>query len=159
MIALTSVLALGLVVLTAACFGEQAVSIPEGPEGGRCAPARFSPTYFPWRGFKQGPGLVTSEGSDSIVQWFPPTKSPAETYLTLTSHFEPPADLGEFPKVPVHGRDGRLVWIGDPGVGELALYWSEGDEACDHYSLHLLDRSFSEREAEDELARVARSLK
>ena len=66
--------------------------------------------------------------------------------------------LSEFPTVRVRGVNGHLVWIGDPGIGELALTWKEGDQLCRWYTLSVSSVGLTQREAEVVVQEVAASL-
>jgi hypothetical protein len=67
-------------------------------------------------------------------------------------------DLEGFPTTEVRGTTGYLVWVGDPGVGDLALTWFEGSGPCRSFSLHFRDPALSQRKAEAMIERIARSL-
>ena len=43
----------------------------------------------------------------------------------------------DYPQAEVRGHVGDLMWIGDPGVGGVALSWREGPGPCTTYELHL----------------------
>ena len=64
---------------------------------------------------------------------------------------------GGFEGVKVRGHPAYLVWIGDPGVGQLALFWNE-DGPCEAYSLHLLYQGASQRATEREIMKIGRGL-
>jgi hypothetical protein len=60
--------------------------------------------------------------------------------------------------VEIRGVDGHLIWVGDPGVGELVAAWSEGSAECESYRLHLRLPGRTEQETERERRRIAASL-
>ena len=125
-----------------------------------CSAPDFAPTYLPWakKGDLPEPEVFGAQ-LNSITQWVAPPSYGSAATIGLIRRYHPWDDEGKFPKVPVHGNEGLLVWVGDPGVGELSLHWSEGDEPCDNYGLSMVNRKLGERGAERELARVARSLR
>ncbi len=125
---------------------------------GPCTAPEFGPTYLPWEKRVPEPETFSAQ-LNFIQQWIAPSSYGSAATVGLVRRYLPWEDHKDFPKVPVRGNEGRLVWIGDPGVGELSLQWSEGDEPCDNYGLYLLDRTLNERQAENELAHVARSLR
>jgi len=146
---------LPFLVLLAACDagGSEEVAAPVACE----APA-FAPTEFPWNGPTSEPETFSAQ-LNSISQWLPPPDYKQAATLTLVRRYNPWEDTEGSAEVPVRGTQGRVVWIGDPGTGEVSLQWSEGDASCEHYGLYLLHQSLAEREAEKELARIARSLR
>jgi hypothetical protein len=68
-------------------------------------------------------------------------------------------DLDDFPVTRVRGQPARLVWIGDPGVGEVALTWREGSGSCRWHVLTLSSTGKSQKDAESALKEVAASVR
>lgn len=124
-----------------------------------CDAAGFAPTYLPWEEEPvPEPEMFTAQ-LNNIQQWTTPANAKTVVQVALVRRYRPWEDNKEFPKVPVRGTEGRLVWIGDPGVGQLSLQWSEGEEVCDNYGLYLTMPAVSQRKAEAEMARISRSLR
>jgi hypothetical protein len=129
----------------------------------RCEPASFRVTRLPWlaRGSEvPPPETVMEEGSTSLVWFEDPERRWDGRYVALQATSEPPfgSDLDGFPTASVRGRVGHLVWVGDPGVGELALTWQEGDASCSWHSLRISGEGLGEDEAVSQLRQVASSL-
>ena len=135
-------------------------STPEAaPRPAECTEPEFEPTYLPWvKGSIPEPEQFAAQ-LNFTEQWVTPSGAKQVAKVTLVRTYRPWKETTHMPEVPVRGTEGHLIWIGDPGVGELALPWSEGDEPCDHYVLYLLDQSLNEREAEREMGRISRSLR
>lgn len=150
------VAALFLVFLAACNEGD---SPSEEPTANACETPGFAPTYLPWKkGSIPEPETFTAQ-LNTILQWTTPAGAKNVVSVELVRRHNPWEDNKEFPKVPVRGTEGRLVWIGDSGVGQLSLQWSEGDDPCDNYGLYLLLPGASQRKAEAEMARISRSLR
>jgi len=139
------------------------VAGPESPQAATeaCDPAPFWPTYLPW--LKTGelvpsPEVLTDGGNVSLV-WFQGERSLQAPHVSLTtwasSPFQPPE---ESPSVVVWGSTGHLLWVGDAGVGEVAIVWTQEPGPCGSFSLHLVDPSLSRGEAEAEIRLIADSL-
>ena len=146
----------GLMVMGVAC---NETAEPEATKRIECTEPEFAPTYLPWeKGSIPEPELFFAQGN-ATAQWVAPAdaKSPGKVSLVRAARPWKTYER-EFPIVPVRGTEGTLVWIGDPGTGELSLQWSEGDQPCDHYAIYLLLPSVSQRDAEKEMARISRSL-
>lgn len=124
-----------------------------------CAAPEFAPTYLPWDDGQIAAPETRSEGRDAISEWNAQGRAKFKPRVSLVRRYHAWTDTKHYPKLPVRGTEGYVVWIGDPGVGELSLRWSEGDQPCDHYALYVLDQSLNERQAENELARISRSLR
>jgi hypothetical protein len=132
-----------------------------GPDA--CPAAPFSVSRLPW--LEEGSEVPTpeliEEGIGAILVWFEdPTERSSGRYVALRRSTMPSVGEGltEFPTVRVRGVNGHLVWIGDPGIGELALTWKEGDQLCRWYTLSISSVGFSEREAEEVIRDVAASI-
>lgn len=132
----------------------------------KCDPASFRPPYLPWLDKDEDPPPPDRErdGRNMVLTWS--DRSNDDVYVALVTHYDNAVPVAgtDFdadnppPSVRVRGSEGYLMWIGDPGVGELAILWAEGRDPCGSYSLHLLDRRMSEDTAESELRKVAKSL-
>jgi hypothetical protein len=129
-----------------------------------CETPAFTPTYLPWLRANETPPAPRTTGgteaSDRTLVWFASEhREYEEQYVALTTQLAPHADLEHFEQVvPVRGHDGHVIWIGDPGVGEVSLQWMEREDPCGSFALHMSSIGFSERGAVRKLARVARSL-
>lgn len=101
------------------------------------------------------------EDDGSLLVWFEDEDRRWNArYVGLRRSSNPPLDpdLGEFPTVPVRGESGQLVWVGDPGVGELALVWSDNEASCGWYTLGLGSVGLTQRQAEVTIREIAASL-
>jgi hypothetical protein len=128
-----------------------------------CAPPPYSVSRLPWLspGAQVPAPEVSQDGMSSVSVWFEDADARwSGTYIALISSPRSPVgdDLDTFPRVEVRGVQASLVWVGDPGVGELALVWTEGTGACTWRVLSLGTQGFSERQAEQALGQVANSL-
>jgi hypothetical protein len=132
-----------------------------GPDA--CPVAPFTVSRLPW--LEEGsevpaPGVI-EEGVDAVLVWFEdPIERSSGRYVALKRSAIPPVSEGldEFPAVQVRGVNGYLVWVGDPGIGELALNWWEGDQLCRWYTLSISSVGLSQREAEVAIREIAASL-
>lgn len=123
----------------------------------RCDPPPMRATYLPWLRPGQEPSAPRErwDGSNALLTWSGPRE---KDRITLVRHFaEGDLDL-ETKSVKVGGTKGWLVWVGDPGVGELMLAWTEGSGICSGYSLHLETVGLTESDAEREIRRVGDGL-
>jgi hypothetical protein len=127
-----------------------------------CSPVPFAPSYLPW--LSEGepvprPEQRSEAQGDLLMTWSGGGRRGWEgAGITLVTLFVTPEPGQDAMTVPVRGTEGALTWIGDPGVGELSLTWSEDGAPCGSYRLHLLAGSLTERQAEAELLRIAESL-
>ena len=145
-----------LLVVGVAC---EETTTPAAEKRVECEGPEFAPTYLPWeKGSIPEPELFFAQGN-ATAQWVTPADAKTPARVSLVRAARPWKDTKHMPLVPVRGTEGWLVWIGDPGTGELSLQWSEGDQPCDHYAIYLLLPSVSQREAEQEMARISRSLR
>lgn len=113
-------------------------------------------SYLPW--LKEGENVPPPEkgqrGDRAVFTW----QGPDENRVSLVRHPSTEAEAWEGGSIPVRGVRGVIVWVGDPGVGDLSLLWSEDSTRCSDYSLHLSTKGMSEREAEGEIEKIAASL-
>jgi len=136
----------------------------EQPSVDTCSFPAFRPTFLPWDGDGQPPEPreVVEEGNAIFVWFSDEGEEHKAPYVSLVAQLEPvfgeAGDLDGFPTAEVRGTTGYLVWVGDPGVGELALTWFEGSGPCQSYSLHFRDPGLSQADAEATIERIARSL-
>jgi hypothetical protein len=144
-----------------ACDSEEPEPTPEAtPEATACEAAEFAPTYLPWVKGNSIPEPETFTAQLNTTQhWTTPEGAKNVVAVDLVRRYQPWEDHEDFQKVPVRGTEGRLVWIGDPGVGQLSLQWSEGEEICDNYGIYLTLPGASQRKAEAEMARISKSLR
>ncbi len=122
-----------------------------------CEAAGFRPTYLPWDpgGDRESAPDEDTDRGDAVLRWEEPS---GPGYVALVTHLEPEDFEGQgYPDVAVRGRKGQLVWIGDPGVGELSIRWREGLAECESFSLHLLLVA-DQADVEEEIGKVAGSL-
>ncbi|HXF71859.1 MAG TPA: hypothetical protein VNO79_04515 [Actinomycetota bacterium] len=131
-----------------------------------CPLPEFRPTRLPWLPASSPlptPEEVTYEGGASSLVWFQDPQARWEgRYLALTTYrtgpFGPLEDLAGSPTVTVHDQTGHLIWVGDPGVGELAIVWSEGSGECPWFALRMITTGLTQSAAEAQLRAVAASL-
>ena len=139
----------------------------------RCEPPAFRPTYLPWLRSAEfvPPPVKTRVGrKGASITWYAtgrpgwevdPPEITSDSSLVLERTFQPrfriPKDH-DYPVVEVRGVKGRLTWVGDPGVGGLAVFWSEGESTCDSFALHLLAQNLDEEGAERQAKRIAASI-
>lgn len=149
------------VVLAGAACGPEVAEV-ERPAAGPCEPAAFHPTYLPWGKEDPDDPQQSARGNDATLVWTGPSDDgKGRAAVSLVTRYETidGDELDEFPSAPVRDTRGWLVWVGDPGVGELSLLWEETVDPCGAYELHLLDRSLSESDAEKEIKRIAEGLR
>jgi len=130
-----------------------------------CEPAPFRVMYLPWlpEDAEVPAPIVLQDEDSAILVWFEDQKLEWDgAYVTLQTSPKPPlggpAFLRDFPTTSVRGEVGYLVWVGDPGVGELDITWSEGAGPCNWYSLGMSRVGATQAEAESAISAVADSL-
>jgi hypothetical protein len=132
----------------------------DGPDA--CPAAPFTVSRLPWleEGSEVPAPELIEEGVDAILVWFEdPNERWSGRYVALRRSTMPLVEgLSEFPTVRVRGVNARLVWIGDPGVGELALTWKEGDQVCRWYTLSISSAGLNQGEAEAAIRDIAASI-
>jgi hypothetical protein len=114
-----------------------------------CPPPNLWPTVLPWvdQGQTVPPPDLIHYGTDAdpngrLVWAADPDAfdtagfSDTDVVVVARLHDHEPFG-GDVPEVEVRGRTAQLMWIGDPGVGELQLVWSEGNGPCDTYAVGL----------------------
>ena len=142
-----------------------AAPTPTPPHPETCHPPPFRPTYLPWlRAGEPVPEPKRArDGRNLWLVWYKePNAEPTQRWgASLATAYEPPEKSARrhFPAVHVRGVTGRLVWVGDPGVGLLTVEWAEGTHACESFVLGLSTTGMSERQAEAEIVRMAGSLR
>lgn len=126
-----------------------------------CPTAPLLLTRVPWLPFGSsipGPELVQDRFGSTLV-WFEDADLRwAGPYAAIKRSSRPLVgyDLSGFPTLRVRGGFGHLVWIGDPGIGELALVWREGVEPCSWFSLSMSSVGLTETAAEREIRTLVR---
>ena len=132
----------------------------DGPDA--CPAASFTVSRLPWleEGSEVPEPEFIEEGVDAILAWFEdPTERWSGRYVAFRRSTMPLVEsLSEFPTIRVRGVNGRLGWIGDPGVGELALTWKEGDQLCRWYTLSISSAGLNQGEAEVAIRDIAASI-
>jgi hypothetical protein len=130
-----------------------------------CDPPSFRPSYLPWvkAGDPIPPPEERRDGRNVVLTWLGDSGSDRRRpYVSLVAEYRSSlaasVDHSPTSAIDVRGTTGYVSWVGDPGVGELAVVWSENDQPCGTFSLHLLDSEFSEARAESEIKQVAVSL-
>ena len=154
-------LAISLSLVLSACASGGAADDAQ-PAAGPCDPAGFHPTYLPWGKEDPNDPQQSARDKDAVLVWTGPSgDGKGRAAVSLVTRYETidGDELDEFPSAPVRDTRGWLVWVGDPGGGELSLLWEETVEACGSYELHLLDQSLSESDAEKEIKAIAESLR
>ena len=157
----------------------EAVKHPSTPgddqERIRCDPPPFRPTYLPWLRSTESvppPDKTRVGRNGASLSWYAtgrpgwevhPPEITSDSYLGLERTLRPRFRVNkdhrrDYPVVEVRGTKGRLTWVGDPGVGELAVFWSEGESICDSFALHFLAQNLAENDAETEAKKIARSI-
>jgi hypothetical protein len=159
----TSLIGLAVAVaLAAPACSSGKVAEEERPAAGPCDPAAFHPTYLPWGKEDPDDPQQSARGNDATLVWTGPSgDGKGRAAVSLVTRYETidGDELDEFPSAAVRDTRGWLVWVGDPGVGELSLLWEETVDPCGAYELHLLDRSLSESDAEREIKAIAKGLR
>jgi hypothetical protein len=154
-----------IALLLASCGSPRPAIVRSAPRA--CDPASFHPTYLPWLGTDEVPPAParSRDGTNGLLTWSagdrPGWTEYATAFVTLVTEFEVSLESGpgsEFPTVPVRGTTGRVVWVGDPGVGEVMVTWTERPGACASFSLHLLAQNLGEQRAVEEVSKIAASL-
>jgi hypothetical protein len=137
----------------------QTISRHEG-----CPIPQYIATRLPWLSIGTrmipGPERVDDRFGSSLVWFEDEDLRWSGGYVSLKRSSKPPLDedLSGFPAVRVQAETAHLVWIGDPGVGILALVWSEGVQPCSWFSLIMSTTGITESQAEHKIRVVARSL-
>lgn len=130
----------------------------QGGADATCQGPAVEPTYLPWLrpAERVPPPQIQTDEERNIAVWFADLERAWDgAYVTLSADSEEPEGLES---VEVRGRTGYLTWVGDPGVGELALRWREAEGSCGTYHLALGTQGLSETRAEREVVRIADSL-
>lgn len=108
------------------------------------------------------PPKKSHDGPNAILTWEnDDAEGGSSQHVRLVTVWEPLArdyEAEGFARFEVRSQIGYIVWVGDPGVGELTLPWAEGSEPCQTYLLALLTHGFAEEQAEQEIKAVAGSL-
>lgn len=139
----------------------ESTSVEPTPES--CSPPTYSVSRLPWlpTGSPIPTPKVLQDEASSVTVWFEDREARWNgSYVALTAAPASPfgEELAEFPTVEVRGVQARLVWVGDPGVGGVALVWTEGAGACTWRTLSMSSVGLSEAQAERALKLVADSL-
>ncbi|HEX6580153.1 MAG TPA: GerMN domain-containing protein [Actinomycetota bacterium] len=118
-----------------------------------CPTAQLAVSRLPWLPLDSGvpdPALLEDELGPVLVWFEDEDQRWAGRYVALKRSSEPVVGQGlsDFPTAEVRGEIGHLVWIGDPGAGEVALVWSEGVQPCSWFSLSMSSVGLTEAEAE-----------
>jgi hypothetical protein len=155
-------------LLLASCASPQPRNVGFGPSAPpSCDPATFQPTYLPWlrpgevvpqpAESRDGPNVLLTWSAGDRPGWTQEPGASASLVTEFAASLEgsPGAD---FPVVPVRGTTGRVVWVGDPGVGDVMVVWKELPGACGSFSLHLLAQNLSEQKAVEEISKIVASL-
>jgi hypothetical protein len=128
-----------------------------------CPPASVAVSFLPW--LETGTPIPEPEtsldGRNSVSVWFEDLDARWDgAYAALTTSEKSliGEDLVEFPSTSVLGQPAHLVWIGDPGVGELALVWNESTGDCMWRTLSLSTAGLTQKQAESALLKIAASL-
>jgi hypothetical protein len=128
-----------------------------------CPVPPFTLLRLPW--LPEGAAVPAAEpideSPDAGFVWFEDSEERfAGTYVALKRSPWSPfgRNLSEFPTAQVRGTTGHLVWVGDPGVGELALVWREAGSSCEWYTLSISGAGLSEVQAEQSIRTLAASL-
>ena len=132
------------------------------PASAACPAPTLRPTYAPWGAVgapreeagERGVGHVYDGPPD--LGWEPQGGGP--TYLRISRQ---PTAAGLPPGGVVRSagsRDVRLLWVGDPGVGDVAAWWQEGQGPCDTWRANLLWRQGGREEIERQLLLMVASL-
>lgn len=135
----------------------------------KCETASFRPTYLPWvppgdpmpDPFVPEPGTGDQPENAALV-WFEDDERmyefPAMYVSLMTLHDPPDLEAATAEQIEVRGTIGWMTWVGDPGVGELRLDWSEGAGPCRSYALAISTHTLPEQRAISELEKIAESL-
>ena len=116
-----------------------------------CAAPELLPTYLPWlddgaqvpepthvrHGTGEEPNgrMVWAEDPDAYE---PEGYSEVHTVSISAMVEHEPSGHRDLPDVEVRGHPADLIWVGDMGIGPLALRWQEGTDPCQAYAIHLL---------------------
>lgn len=129
-------------------------AVTDGPvDHGACDPAPYRPTYLPWA-VEEGPlhvepGQPQPEARDARSLWsadpsaFDPDTGRTRNAPTveLTTFHDPdldPTAVGDDGRrVPVDSHTATMIWVGDPGEGDVGLLWREEEGPCGVYGLWL----------------------
>ncbi|MGH2808722.1 MAG: hypothetical protein ACRDKT_15770 [Actinomycetota bacterium] len=145
-----------LLVGVMSCTNEE----PPAPTAQACEYPEFRPTYLPWL----EPGEEVSAGTELLssksIVWGPgESRNPDQVKLQTKRKSRLDHYRGSrFQRLMVRGEEAYLVWVGDPGVGELTIHWDEGDGPCESYVLHYRDQDSFKHQVEAEIIKIAESL-
>jgi hypothetical protein len=119
---------------------------PDPADAQACPPPSFRPTYLPWleEGERVPPGDAQEpdDPRDVVQAWFADLEEELDSgpYVALSVHHDAQDELraASVDEVDVRGETGHLVWVGDPGVGEVTIVWREHSGPCGTYRVSLL---------------------
>lgn len=137
---------------------EQAGSRPNAATGtavAACsAPAR--PDYLPFASYTSTENMY---GDGALGMRYSATNAPGQpVYVFVGRQRTAPSWAGTGRQVQAGSRAVQMIWVGDPGVGEISSYWTEGTGACTTFVASLVLRDRSASQIESELLRVVGSL-
>jgi hypothetical protein len=100
-----------------------------------CAAPPFSPVRLPWREQVGPPTEKFVDGGALVQTWRDPGGSDTTLSVIRGSAIDVDDDS---PVGTIRGHAVTATFIGDPGVSELRVQWSEGPALCDQYAASVL---------------------
>lgn len=123
---------------------------------GNCsAPPR--PQYLPFPA--SAPTESTYEDGARGLRYYATNAQPSlPVYAFIGHQRNPPGWAGAGHTVQAGRRTVNVIWGGDPGVGEITSYWTEGSGSCTVFTTSLVLRTGTPAQIEAELLKVIASL-
>jgi hypothetical protein len=119
------------------------------------------PTYLPFE--HRGEPTIDSTAEHYRLRYqstdgtFPDSGRPRPVYFVVGRELVP-VSLPPGREVRIGERKVNLIWIGDPGVGEVAAEWREGSGPCETHVAWLLWYRGNQEGIENELIKTIESL-
>lgn len=139
---------------TSVSVANQASSSPSAATS--CNPPP-SPRYLPFT-VKPAPVIQYDSGGVGARYEAASASSASAEYAFVGNQPSAPDWVGQGTTARVNSRTVHMIWLGDPGVGEITAYWESGNATCSYSVASLVLRRGSAKDIEDELLRVIASL-
>ncbi len=135
---------------------------PSDSDSARCTPVEHRPTYLPWieEGEQVPPPQESYDAEIDRAQlsWSNSDPNPRVAGVGLTRYPHIPAgNFGEPANVSLAGTEGRLHSEDEGGL--ISIFWDVESDECNFVELILHAPGLSDKDAIDELKRIATSLR